>query len=62
MAEKMEDTWVETVPTTLQDVKPTKSKREKRLLLKMDLSIIPLLALSFLIAYMVCIHDMLREE
>lgn len=54
MAEKEGETWVEDSPATAIDVAtPHKSKLEKRLLLKMDLSIVPLLACSFFIAYMV---------
>lgn len=54
MAEKEGETWVEDSPATAMDVPtPHKSKVEKRLLLKMDVSIVPLLACSFFIAYMV---------
>lgn len=54
MAEKQAESWIEDSPSTAVEV-PTaqKSKLEKRLLLKMDLSIVPLLACSFFIAYMV---------
>ena len=52
MAEKGGEAWVEDAPPNAIERRP-KSKLEKRLLLKMDLSIVPLLALSFFVAYMV---------
>jgi hypothetical protein len=53
MAEKRDETWVEGIPVGAVEPIREKSKQEKRLLLKMDLSIVPLLACSFFIAYMV---------
>ena len=53
MAEKGGEAWVENTPDGMVEAPRQKSKLEKRLLLKMDLSIVPLLALSFFIAYMV---------
>jgi hypothetical protein len=53
MAEKQGETWVEGIPSGAAEPIREKSKQEKRLLLKMDLSIVPLLACSFFIAYMV---------
>jgi hypothetical protein len=55
MAEKNPDpeSWVENSIGVNPDAPRRKSKLEKRLLLKMDLAIVPLLALSFFIAYMV---------
>jgi hypothetical protein len=53
MAEKVEQAWADDVPASeLIEPKRKKSKQEKRLLLKMDLAIVPLLACSFFIAYM----------
>ena len=52
MTEKGVETWVEDTPVSVVEPRG-KSKLEQRLLLKMDLSIVPLLALSFFIAYMV---------
>ena len=52
MTEKGVETWVEDTPVSVVEPRE-KSKLEQRLLLKMDLSIVPLLALSFFIAYMV---------
>jgi hypothetical protein len=54
MTDKQGDSWIEDAPPTItEESTGHKSKLEKRLLLKMDLSIIPLLACSFFIAYMV---------
>jgi hypothetical protein len=53
MTEKPEEAWVDGVPSGAAEPTMAKSKQEKRLLLKMDLSIVPLLACSFFIAYMV---------
>lgn len=56
MAEKQGESWVEdasAVGVAVEEAPGFKSKLEKRLLLKMDLSIVPLLACSFFIAYMV---------
>jgi hypothetical protein len=52
IAGKGPEKWVEDAPDT-NEAPRMKSKLEKRLLLKMDLSIVPLLALTFFIAYMV---------
>ncbi|RDW65994.1 hypothetical protein BP6252_09629 [Coleophoma cylindrospora] len=53
MAEKQDDSWVEDIlPTSVEEPTGNRSILEKRLLLKMDLSIVPLLACSFFIAYM----------
>jgi hypothetical protein len=52
MTEKGGETLVEEAPVSVVEPRQ-KTKLEKRLLLKMDFSIVPLLALSFFIAYMV---------
>jgi hypothetical protein len=52
--EKDPESWVEDAPGAEAPSPRPKSKLEKRLLLKMDVAIVPLLALSFFIAYMVC--------
>lgn len=55
--EKKDDvelSWEEDISSTGRVQSPAgRAKLEKRLLRKMDLSIVPLLTLSFLIAYMV---------
>jgi hypothetical protein len=43
---------VEDVPTIIAEPHQKKSKPEKRLLMKMDIAIVPLLTLSFLLAYL----------
>lgn len=54
MAEKGHQTWAEDMPASeLVEPERHRSKQEKRLLFKMDLAIVPLLACSFFIAYMV---------
>jgi hypothetical protein len=53
MTEKGGEAWVEEAPVSVVVEPRQKTKVEKRLLLKMDFSIVPLLALSFFIAYMV---------
>jgi hypothetical protein len=54
MAEKEDQTWAEDIPAAeLVEPKGKRSKQEKHLLFKMDLAIVPLLACSFFIAYMV---------
>lgn len=51
--QKDSEKWVEEAQVARREDSMKKSKQERRLLLKMDLSIVPLLALSFFIAYMV---------
>jgi hypothetical protein len=53
-AEKAGELWVEEHNVTSSaSLKRPKSKEEKRLLRKMDLAIVPLLTLTFFIAYLV---------
>jgi hypothetical protein len=60
--EKIEEVYTKHAESlSLQDVPlaertshEKKSKQERRLLLKMDMIILPLLTLSFLMAYLVC--------
>jgi hypothetical protein len=54
MDEKADQGWLENAQNNGESTTRVKSKLEKRLLLKMDVSIVPLLGLSFFIAYMVC--------
>jgi hypothetical protein len=56
MAEKDDQTWAEDIPAAeLVEPERNRSRLEKRLLFKMDLAIVPLLACSFFIAYMACL-------
>jgi hypothetical protein len=58
-AEKAGELWVEEHNVTSSgSLKRPKSKEEKRLLRKMDLAIVPLLTLTFFIAYLVFPHFM----
>jgi hypothetical protein len=52
-AEKAGELWLEESHEVVPRPKKVKSKEEKRLLRKMDLAIVPLLTLTFFIAYMV---------
>lgn len=52
--EKADDVWLEENPVTgAAGPRRSKSKEEKKLLRKMDIAIVPLLTLTFFIAYMV---------
>lgn len=47
---------IEDVPRIIAEPHQKKSKQEKRLLMKMDIAIVPLLTLSFLVAYLASTH------
>lgn len=53
MSEKLDQVWVENASNNEVSTRNARSKLEKSLLLKMDVSILPLLGLSFFVVYMV---------
>lgn len=61
VAEKAGEAWLEEHQVTGAAVpRREKSKEEKRLLLKMDLAIVPLLTLTFFMAYLVLLAHIPR--
>jgi hypothetical protein len=48
------EAWVERTSTVIESPSQERPIKEKRLLRKVDVAIVPLLACSFFIAYLVC--------